>query len=108
MSPDSVLTGEDSGRLVVLLGWSSDSLARTSRPYGGIVEMSSLRTQVLTKANIATVDSVSLPVTDSSAAFVMKVRSIGAQPVQDTVVVRHGYVDTTRVYLQSGGTIFCA
>ena len=107
-SPDSSLAGKDTGRLVVLLTWSSDSLARISRPYGGILEITDVRTQRATSATVDAVGNVAVSVSDTSDTYVIRVRSMGAQPLQDTVVLRRGYADTARAFLQSGGTIFCA
>ena len=105
---DSGLVGKDSGQLVVHLTWSSDSLARTSHPYGGVIHLGNRETGWRTSRSIGPIDTVIVPTLASNTRLAVTVESIGARSVYDTLTARRGYTDTITASLQFGGMTLCA
>jgi len=105
-APDSNLQARDSGRLIVIVSWSSDSLARHSYPGNAQVEVSSTNKVYLVADSVGRAGPLELPVPPGAYRFV--VRLIGAQTLDTSVTVRQGYADTARAYLQTGGMTLCA
>jgi hypothetical protein len=104
---DPQLKTSGSGRLVVLASWSSDSLARHSKPTFALLRISNTNKDIAEATDSSGgFKPVELPVPPNS--YRLAVRLIAVQSLDTTVTVRHGFTDTVRVYLQSGGMRICA
>jgi hypothetical protein len=105
-APDSQLQARGSARLILIVSWSSDSLARHSHPTNALVQIDSTTRSFLVTDSAGRAGAVELPVPPDS--YRLLVRLIGSQTLDTAVPVRQGYPDTARVYLQSGGMTICA
>ena len=105
-APDSQLLARRSGRLLVIVSWSSDSLAGHSKPAGALVLIAGPDGKAFVTDSAGRVAPVELPVPPDSYYLVM--RFIGTQTLDTIVTVRQGYPDTANAFLQAGGMTICA
>ncbi len=104
---DSQLSGQRLGRLVATVNWSSESLAKKSRPVGTQVRVILPLTNVdMTRVVDSTgAFSVDLPAADEPYQVVF--RLIGVQTLDSRIPVRAGFVDSARVFLGGNGGTLC-
>lgn len=106
-SVDSQLLARRRGRLVMLVNWSSDSLARLSHPRAVVrvvlAATNTYDTRVVDSSGVLPVD---LPAAKDPYQFAF--RLIGVQILDASIPLRSGFTDTARVFLQAGGVILCS
>ena len=100
------LTNRKAG-LFVIVRWSSDSLAKQSRPVGAVFELTGPDTSARVVRMIDSSGVLNLVVA-ADGPFHLRVRRIAGWRVDTSVVLRGGYVDTARVHLQYGGMRLCS
>lgn len=115
--PDSALAGRR-GRIAVSIRWSSDSLARESRPAPVRFRLTSARPQLDSAGYMRVVDTTGLVAEDSGivqfmavatgGSYELSVGAFGGGRVDTTLTIRPGFTDTARVFLQAGGVQMCA
>ena len=105
---DSVLARQDSAGLIALLTWSSDSLARTSRPSGAIVYITQPEIEFYRTEMADSLGKVVMVLPATTPRYHLRFVLIGVEPLDTTVAVRVGFLDTLRVFLQLGGGTICA
>jgi hypothetical protein len=90
--------------MVTFVRWSSDSLAREVRIQGARVSLLEQLTQtfVAREANSFTATTLSVALPDERATYRLRVDYLGVRPADTTIILRQGYTDTARVFLQSG------
>jgi hypothetical protein len=105
---DSQLFARSEGRLVAVVNWSSDSLAKLSRPRGTVVRvvLSATNVYVTRVVDSSGVLSFDLPAAEQPYQFGF--RLIAVQILDIPIVVRRGFSDSAHVYLQAGGVRLCA
>ena len=103
---DSSLISRSEAGLFVIVQWSSDSLARESRPVGAVVELFRSDTSIRVTKMLDS-SSVLQAVVPSEGGVRLRVRRLAAWRVDTSLVIRRGFIDTARVYLQYGGLELC-
>jgi hypothetical protein len=101
------------GRLVVVLRWSSDSLARRSRPSGALLSLKQVPAGTNTgglfhQDSVAGNGFLRLTLAVPEGAYRLEVRLIGSPVLVTPLTVRRGYADTARAFLGSGGVELCS
>ena len=97
------------GRLVLFVRWSSDSLDQASGPLNGaIAQLTGISSHTDSTA-LLTRDSGGPPtVSLRHGTYRVVVRHIGAVRLDTTILIREGYADTLRAYLQANGFSICS
>ena len=105
---DSLAPDPRIGRLVVVLHWSSDSLDRVAKPPGAFVHLTDTQTHFDTSQSVRTSGVLAVMLSVPQLSYHFQVRFIGANPVDTSLVVRRGYTDTARVFLQTSSVTICS
>jgi hypothetical protein len=96
------------GRLVALLNWSSDSLAKLSRPQGTVVRVVLRATNVYITRVVDSSGVVSFDLPAAEEPYKFAFRLIAVQILDVPIAVRRGFSDSAHIYLQAGGVTLCA